>query len=93
MNEFKNENEKIDIPILTIGKDVEESQVRRLREIHASRDNNKVEETINALEESAKDGTNLMPRVLDCSRAYVTVGEMCRKLEDVFGIYEEQPMF
>lgn len=93
VNEFTNENEEVDIPILTISKEVEVKQIERLRQLKASRDNKKVEETIKALSLAAEDGSNLMPKVLDCARAYVTVGEMCRKLEEVFGVYEEQPMF
>jgi len=30
-----------------------------------------------------------MPPILDCVRAYATVGEMCDALRDVFGEYEE----
>lgn len=93
VNDFVQENEKVDIPILTIGKDVEEKQVARLREIRASRDDERVQGTLAALRQGAEDGSNLMPLVLDCARAYVTVGEMCRLLEEVFGVYEEQPVF
>lgn len=93
VNEFIQEGELIDIPLLTISRDVETKQVARLRELRASRNQARVDETIRALRQSAEDGTNMMPRVLDCARAYVTVGEMCRMLEEVFGIYEEQPIF
>jgi methylmalonyl-CoA mutase N-terminal domain/subunit len=93
VNEFVQTGESIDIPILQIAKDVEEKQVARLREMKESRDQQRVDETLAALRQSAEDGTNMMPRVLDCARAYVTVGEMCRLLEEVFGIYEEQPVF
>ncbi|MEO5930796.1 MAG: methylmalonyl-CoA mutase family protein [Candidatus Kapaibacterium sp.] len=93
MNEFVQRDEKIDIPLLTISRDVEEKQVRRLTEMKAGRDQDRVDATLAALRQAAEDGTNMMPPVLDCARAYVTVGEMCRLLEEVFGIYEEQPVF
>jgi methylmalonyl-CoA mutase N-terminal domain/subunit len=93
VNEFVQTGESVDIPILQIAKDVEERQVARLRELKESRDQQRVDETLAALRQSAEDGTNMMPRVLDCARAYVTVGEMCRLLEEVFGVYEEQPVF
>ncbi|MDB5034149.1 MAG: Methylmalonyl-CoA mutase subunit [Chlorobi bacterium] len=93
MNEFVQRDEKIDIPLLTISRDVEEKQVRRLTEMKAGRDQDRVDATLAALRQAAEDGTNMMPVVLDCARAYVTVGEMCRLLEEVFGIYEEQPVF
>ena len=93
VNEFIQQNEKIDIPILQIGRDVEEKQIARLRELRASRDAQRVETTLAALRQGAYDEKNLMPLVLDCARSYVTVGEMCRLLEEVYGIYEEQPVF
>ncbi len=30
-----------------------------------------------------------MPPILDCVRAYATIGEMCDVLRDVFGVYRE----
>ena len=35
---------------------------------------------------------NTMPPLLDCVRAYATVGEMCDALRDVWGEYEEVPV-
>ncbi len=93
VNEFTEEENATDIDILTISKEVEEKQIRQLRELKASRNQEKVDETLEALRRAAEDGTNLMPPVLDCARAYVTVGEMCRLLEEVFGVYEEDPVF
>lgn len=93
VNEFIQADEKIDIPLLQIGKEVEQKQVERLRELRASRDQDRVDQTLAALHRAAEDGSNLMPVVLDCARAYVTVGEMCATLAEVFGVYEEQPVF
>jgi methylmalonyl-CoA mutase N-terminal domain/subunit len=93
VNDYVQAEETIDIPILTISKEVEEKQVARLRAMKEGRDQERVDQTLAALRQSAEDGTNMMPRVLDCARAYVTVGEMCRLLEEVFGVYEEQPVF
>ncbi len=93
VNDFIEEEEKIDIPILTIPKEVEEKQIKRLKELRASRNNEKVKECLSALVQSAKDGTNLMPRILDCARNSVTLGEMCSELKTVFGVYEEQTVF
>jgi methylmalonyl-CoA mutase, N-terminal domain len=93
MNEFVEENEEIEIPILKITKEVEEKQVKRLCEMKASRNQNKVTETLEALIQSATDGTNLMPRILDCARNYVTLGEMCNELKVPFGTYVETAVF
>jgi len=93
VNEFVEENETIDIPILYISKEVEEKQVRQLKELKASRNADDVKNTLSELKKSAADGTNMMPRVLDCARKYVTLGEMCAELKEVFGVYEEQAVF
>jgi methylmalonyl-CoA mutase, N-terminal domain len=93
VNDFVEEDEKIDIPILKISKEVERKQVAQLKELKASRNNDKVAESLNALVQSANDGTNLMPRILDCARNNVTLGEMCIALKEPFGVYEEQAIF
>lgn len=93
VNEFVEEDEKIDIPILYISKEVEEKQIQRLKELKASRNQEDVKHTLAELRRSAAEGTNLMPRVLECARKYVTLGEMCSELKEVFGVYEEQAVF
>ena len=93
INEYVEENEKIDIPILNIPKEVEELQVKRIKEMKASRNQNDVDKSLEELKRSARDGTNIMPRILDCARKYVTLGEMCNELKEVFGVYEEQAVF
>jgi len=93
INDFVEENEKIDIPILQISKEVEEKQVKRLKELKASRNQEEVDNALKHLRKVAEDGINLMPAVLDCARKYVTLGEMCAELKEVFGVYEEQAVF
>lgn len=93
VNEFIEENEEIEIPILQITKDVELKQIERVRQLRATRDQARVDETLATLRVAAEEDRNLMPAVLDCARAYVTVGEMCRLLEEVYGVYEETPVF
>ena len=93
INEYVEEDEKIDIPILNIPKEVEELQVKRIKEMKASRNQNDVDKSLEELKRSARDGTNIMPRILDCARKYVTLGEMCNELKEVFGVYEEQAVF
>jgi methylmalonyl-CoA mutase N-terminal domain/subunit len=93
INDFVEENEEIEIPILKISKEVEELQVKRIKEMKASRNKENVKKSLEELKKSATDGTNLMPRILDCSRNYVTLGEMCSELKVVFGTYVETAVF
>lgn len=93
INDFVEQDEKIDIPILLISKEVEERQVKRLKELKASRNQEDVKNALKELRKSAEDGTNLMPRALECARKYVTLEEMCSELKVPFGVYEEQAVF
>jgi methylmalonyl-CoA mutase N-terminal domain/subunit len=47
---------------------------------------------LDALRRSAENGTNTMPAILDCVRAYVTLGEMMNALREVFGTYQEKTL-
>lgn len=93
VNDFTEEDEKIDIPILQISPEVEAKQKRRLADLRQSRDNEKVTAALDALRASCIDGTNLMPRMLDCARAYATLQEMTDTMKEIFGVYEEQAVF
>jgi len=53
-----------------------------------------VERTLTALRAyAARDGSNLMPALLDCARVHASEGEIVRALQDVFGTYTETPVF
>jgi methylmalonyl-CoA mutase N-terminal domain/subunit len=93
VNDFIEEGEKIDIPILEISPDVEIKQRKRLADLRQSRNADAVENSLAELKRAAEDGANLIPRLLNCTRAYVTLGESCNTLAEVFGIYEEPAVF
>jgi methylmalonyl-CoA mutase, N-terminal domain len=93
VNSFENKNEKIEIPILKIGEHVEQEQVQRLKDLRARRDNAKVTETLNALNTACAEGENVMPFLIDCAHADVTMGEMVRAMESVYGTYIETAHF
>jgi methylmalonyl-CoA mutase N-terminal domain/subunit len=42
-----------------------------------------------AIERAARDGSNLMPPIVDAAEAYATVGEISDRLRAVFGEYRE----
>lgn len=93
VNEFVEENEKIEIPILTISPEVQKQQIKRLAELKQSRNQKDVEESLKEIKKAAVDGKNLMPVFLDAAKKYVTLGEMVGELKEVFGIYEETAVF
>ncbi len=93
VNDFVQENEEISIPILEIPKEVEIRQRQRAAEVRAQRSQDDAERALAELREAAEDGSNLMPKLLQATRAYVTLGEMCDTLKEVFGVYEEPVVF
>ena len=93
VNEYVENEEEIDIPILTITPEVEAKQKRRLAALRHGRNANDVEQAISELQQGAVDGSNLIPLLLKATRAYATLGEMCNALAEHFGIYEEPAVF
>jgi methylmalonyl-CoA mutase, N-terminal domain len=89
VNEFVMEDEP-PIDILLIDEAVAERQIQQLRKLRETRDNGRVRTTLEALSRAARaDSGNIIPSVLDCVRAYATLGEMCDALRGVYGVYEE----
>lgn len=93
VNEFVEEEEKIDIPLLTISSEVEAKQKKRLEMLRQSRNEEKVKQSLLEIGNAAKDGRNLMPVFIEASENYVTLGEMVQELKKHFGIYEETIVF
>ena len=82
------------IPILKIDASLEQKQIDRLAGVRARRDSAAVETRLATLKEAAsKEGVNLMPAIVDASRDYVTLGEMCDALREVWGVWRETPVF
>jgi len=79
-------------PILYIDESTYDTQISRLQELKRRRDNDAVRRSLDALREAARGGANTMYPLLDCARAYATVGEMCDALREVWGEYEEVPL-
>lgn len=93
VNDFVEEDEKIEIPILEISPEVERKQRKRLTELHQSRNQKAVDDSLSRLRKAAQENSNTMPFLLECTRAYVTLGEMCNALAEVYGVYEEPAVF
>ena len=90
VNDYVQEDEP-PYPILYIDDTASQMQLSRLAELKGTRDNGQVARSLEALRETARGGGNTMYPLLDCVRAYATVGEMCDALREVWGEYEEVP--
>ena len=93
VNEFVTDEPDLTIPILRIGEYAETEQRERLAALRASRDHALVTERLDALRSAARGTENVVPRILDCARAYCTLYEIRAALEDVFGAYREPVFF
>jgi methylmalonyl-CoA mutase N-terminal domain/subunit len=82
-------HEPLEIPILAMDPEGETKHVARLNRVRQERDQQRVQETLQALRTAAQGDENLMYPVLDAVRAYATIGEICDVLREVFGIYQE----
>jgi methylmalonyl-CoA mutase, N-terminal domain len=88
VNRFEVEEEK-PIPLQRIDSSLEPRQVERLRALRAKRDPKPWQEALKQIEDAARSGANLMPRIVDAVEANATVGEISDTMRRVFGEYKE----
>jgi methylmalonyl-CoA mutase, N-terminal domain len=93
VNRYEDPDEK-EIEILAIDRALEQKQVDRVQALRSRRDAAAVQESLARLKrEAAEDGVNLMPAIIDASKVYATMGEMCEALREVWGTWRETPVF
>jgi methylmalonyl-CoA mutase len=80
-------DEEASIDVLKVDNQiVQEAQVKRLKEIKSSRNQEVVEKALAAITEAAKEGTgNLLDLSIKAIRARATVGEVTSAMEEVYG--------
>jgi methylmalonyl-CoA mutase, N-terminal domain len=85
--------DEAEVEILRIDPALEEKQIARVRSVRERRDQPAAEAALAKLEEGAAGDANLMPLIIDCARANVTMGEMCDALRERWGVWRETPVF
>jgi methylmalonyl-CoA mutase N-terminal domain/subunit len=93
VNEFIEDDEKLDIPILKIDESVAKEQVDSIGAAKTTRDNDKVKRTLEELKKAAAGTENTMPHLIECVKAYATEGEIVKALKEVYGEYREPAWF
>jgi methylmalonyl-CoA mutase N-terminal domain/subunit len=88
VNRFEVEEEKA-IPIQKIDPGLEFKQIERVRALRAWRDAGPWKSALAGVEDAARSGGNVMPRILAAVEAYATVGEISDAMRRVFGEYKE----
>lgn len=89
LNAFREEAPGQKIEILKIGMEYQQRQEKRLNDLKARRDNQKVSETLTRLKSGLKSGENSFPLILEAVKAYATLGEIANVMRDVWGAYRE----
>jgi methylmalonyl-CoA mutase, N-terminal domain len=89
VNDYKIEKEETPIELLRVDPKVENEQLANLHKMKQERDKRKVEEVLGKLRRSAEKDDNLMPVIIESVKAYVTLGEICEVLRQVYGEYKE----
>ena len=85
VNKFQNPKEpKIDVLVIDNEK-VREDQIKKINLLKSSRDNIKLEKSLNELTEDAKNGNNLLYSTVKAIKNRATIGEVSKALENVFG--------
>jgi methylmalonyl-CoA mutase N-terminal domain/subunit len=93
VNDFVEEDEKIDIPVLKIDPQIEIDQAARTKARRASRDQAAVDAALARITEACRGTENTVPYILEAVRAYATLGEIVEAMRTVFGNYREPAVF
>jgi len=93
VNRYELEDEP-EVETLRIDPSLEGKQIERVQALRGRRDAAAVEAALARLKQAAaREGDNLMPPLVEAAKAYVTLGEMCDALRDVWGTWTETPVF
>jgi len=87
------EGEEMEVELHEYRPESAEEQIARLREVKRERDGRKVAQTLKDLEGAARQKRNVMPYLLECCKAYATVGEMTKVFKEVYGEFKEPTIF
>ncbi len=90
VTKYANPGEEPGIPLLSISREQEARHLGRLARVRSERDAPAHAAAMRRFEDEARRGdVNLMPAIIECVRAYATLGEMCGVLRHVYGEYRE----
>jgi methylmalonyl-CoA mutase N-terminal domain/subunit len=93
MNIHTSDEEEHGVELHEYSFDSAETQIKALKQIKSERSDADVKNALTALEQKARNKENIMPPLVDCCKAYCTVGEMAGVFRDVFGEFNEPRLF
>jgi methylmalonyl-CoA mutase N-terminal domain/subunit len=92
VNKFQTEEAPVE-GLLRLDAAVAQRQINRLKQVRAQRDDARAQALLTRLDEAARSDTNLIPVLIECVENYVTLGEICSVLRNVFGEQREFMVF
>ncbi len=93
VNRYEREDEEVEIELLRIDQQMEEDQKKKVRSLRARRNSRAVNKAYKDIQQAARKDKNLIPPILEAVKAYVTMGEICDVLREIYGEYREPPVF
>ena len=87
------EEEDADVELHEYNEAWAEEKLADLLELKRTRDSAAVAASLKTLEEVARAGENVMPALVECCKAYATVGEMSDVFREVYGEFKEPSIF
>jgi methylmalonyl-CoA mutase N-terminal domain/subunit len=90
VNRFRDEEDE-HMDLLQIGPEVEAAAKAQLTTLRQQRDPDRYAAAMKQLASDASEGRNVMPALVEASKAEATVGEMMRTMQSVFGTYDGGP--
>ncbi len=70
-----------------------DQQIENLNAVKAERDQGEVDRTLAMVKAAAQADDNVMPAIVAAVKAYATVGEITKKMVEVYGYYQEPIRF
>ena len=89
VNDFVEEDEELDIEILKISRDAQDTQEDKIKTLRKSRDEKTLQEKMKKLSDACKKDLNLVPFLIEVAEQGGTVGEIVEVMKKVYGEWEE----
>ena len=89
VNDFVEEDEELDIEILKISKDAQNTQENKIRNLRKERNDKILDKKMKKLSDACKKDLNLVPFLIEVAEAGGTVGEIVEVMKKVYGEWEE----
>ncbi len=87
VNKFQSNDEGA-IPVLKVNDNIRDAQIQKLNKLRSNRDNAKIDQCLQILNDKCNSGENIMPSVVEAVENKCTLGEIADTLREVYGEYK-----